>query len=157
MEPVTDVRQISRIAYGYMASQALFQGLELDFFTRLSQGSKTLEQLAAGTQIAPNRLQSLVASLVSLGLIVRDEESYSNAPASESYLVSGAPGDYGDYLKVVNGRMMYSAVGKLGKGMRGVRAFSDKGFYDGIFYQNQIDAANFTAAQHKGSLGPATL
>ena len=157
MEPITDVRQISRIAYGYMASQALFQGLELDLFTRLSQGSKTLEQMAAETQIAPNRLQSLVTSLVSLGLMVRDGESYSNAPASESYLVSGAPGDYGDYLKVVNGRMMYSALGKLGEGMRGVRAFSDKGFYDGIFYQNQIDASNFTAAQHKGSLGPATL
>ncbi len=36
MEPLTHVRDISRIAYGFMASKALFASLNLDLFSRLS-------------------------------------------------------------------------------------------------------------------------
>jgi hypothetical protein len=32
VEPLTDVRDISRIAYGFMASKALFAALNLDLF-----------------------------------------------------------------------------------------------------------------------------
>jgi hypothetical protein len=35
VEPLTDVRDISRIAYGFIASKALFAALELDLFSRL--------------------------------------------------------------------------------------------------------------------------
>ena len=54
MEPLTDVRQISRIAYGFMASQALFTALEFGLFTSLSGASKTLEALVGDTAIAGN-------------------------------------------------------------------------------------------------------
>ena len=36
MKPVTDVRQISEIAYGFMASKTLFAALELDLFSRIA-------------------------------------------------------------------------------------------------------------------------
>ncbi|MEE8433495.1 MAG: methyltransferase [bacterium] len=157
MEPLTDVRQISRIAYGYMASQALFTALEFGLFTSLSGKSNSLQGLAGDTGIAANRLESLLAALVSLGLLVKEGGRFANAPASETYLVRGAPGDYGEYLRVVNGRMFYSGFAKLEPALRGERAFSDKGFYDGVFYQANLDAADFSKAQHDGSMGPATL
>lgn len=157
MDPLTDVRQISRIAYGYMASQALFSALEFGLFTSLSGLSKSLETLAGDTGIAANRLESLLAALVSLGLLVKDGGRFANAPASETYLVRGAPGDYGEYLRVVNGRMFYNGFTKLEPALRGERAFSDKGFYDGVFYQANLDAADFSRAQHDGSMGPASL
>ena len=46
MQPIEDVRQISAIAYGFIASKALFAALELDLFTRIEQG--------AGCKIASN-------------------------------------------------------------------------------------------------------
>ncbi len=41
---VTDVRDISRLAYGFMASKALFVALDLDLFTQLAQGPRELVQ-----------------------------------------------------------------------------------------------------------------
>ncbi|MCH7651859.1 MAG: methyltransferase, partial [Nitrospinae bacterium] len=157
MEPLTDVRQVSRIAYGYMASRALFAALDLSLFTLLSNTSKNLEELATETGIAPNRMQTLLAALLSLGLVSEQGGRYTNAPASETFLVRGAPHDYGEYLRVVNGEMLYQGFAKLEAGLRGNKAFSDKGFYDGVFYQTGLDAAKFSAAQHAGSLGPAAV
>ena len=157
MDPVTDVRQISRIAYGFMASQALFSALELGVFTHLSKAEKTLEQLAGDTGVAANRLQTLLAALLSVGLLTRDGESYANAPACETFLVRGAPADYGEYLRVVNGHFVYPAWGKMKAGLRGESAFKDKGFYEGMIYESGLDAASFSKAQHDGSMGPAAL
>ena len=51
MPPITDVRDISRIAYGFMASRALFAALEVDVFGRLAGGPKSLEELARGGRL----------------------------------------------------------------------------------------------------------
>jgi 2-hydroxy-4-(methylsulfanyl)butanoate S-methyltransferase len=69
MDPLTDVRDISRIAYGFMASRALFAALEIDLFTLLSGHPRTVPILASQTGIAANRLVTLLVSLVSVGLL----------------------------------------------------------------------------------------
>ena len=54
MEPLTDVRDISRIAYGFIASKALFAALELDLFSRLLEPKSidALAQCASALKIA---------------------------------------------------------------------------------------------------------
>ena len=100
MEPVTDVRQISDIAYGFMASKALFTALHLDVFSRLSDRPKTLEELAEEIGVKQNRLQALLTACVSLGLLTLQEGYYANAPASQAYLVQGVPAFFGDYYRL---------------------------------------------------------
>jgi hypothetical protein len=39
--PLDDVRDISKLAYGFMASKTLFVALELDVFGHLAGGAKT--------------------------------------------------------------------------------------------------------------------
>lgn len=85
MEPLTDVRDISRIAYGFMASKALFAALNLDLFSRLVE-PRTLDALARESGIAVHRLKTLLATLTSLGLVVRDDAGFHNSPASRRYL-----------------------------------------------------------------------
>jgi hypothetical protein len=46
--PITDVRDISRIGYGFMASRALFAALDADVFGRLANGPKTLDARDVG-------------------------------------------------------------------------------------------------------------
>jgi hypothetical protein len=43
--PITDVREISRIGYGFRASRALFAALDADVFGRLADGPKPLAAL----------------------------------------------------------------------------------------------------------------
>ena len=90
---VGEVREISAITYGFMASKALFAALEFELFTHIAGGSNSLPALAKATGIAENRLVTLLTALKSLGLIAEREGRFTNAPATAQYLVAGAAGD----------------------------------------------------------------
>lgn len=153
--PIEDVRQISAITYGFMASKALFAALEFDLFTHIAQGADSTAALASASGIAENRLVTLLSALKSLGLISEEGQRLINAPATARYLVAGAPGDFRDYVRLVNGEFGYESLRRLSAALRGERIFPDKGFYEGMIYDAGIGGERFSAAQHTGSLGPA--
>lgn len=71
MNLIDNVREVSRIGYGFMASKALFAALDLDLFSRLEHAPQSVEELAAQTGVPPTRLQMLLSALRGLGLIER--------------------------------------------------------------------------------------
>ena len=152
--PIEDVRDISAITYGFMASKALFAALEFDLFTHIAKGADQAA-LAKATGIAENRLITLLAALKSLGLISEADGRLTNAPATARYLVAGAPGDFRDYVRFVNGEFGYESFRHLGAALRGERIFPEKGFYEGMIYDAGLGGERFSSAQHTGSLGPA--
>ncbi len=148
--PIQDVREISRIAYGFMASKALFAALNLDLFGRLANGPRSLDELARETAIAPARLAKLLTACVSLGLVEkRDGDRYANAPASQSYLVRSAPAYFGDYYRFQIDRQVYPLFEHLDAALRGDRHELYRLMAD------PTEAEYFSRAQHSGSLGPA--
>ena len=48
IKPIEDVRDISAITYGFMASKALFAALDFDLFTRIEGGIAQVPALALG-------------------------------------------------------------------------------------------------------------
>ncbi len=156
-KPIEDVREISAIAYGFMASKALFAALEFDLFTHIAGGADSSPVLATATGIAENRLVTLLTALKSLGLITEREGHFANAPATARFLVAGAAGDFRDYVSLVNGAFGYESLRHLGAALRGERVFTDKGFYEGLIYDAGIGGESFSSAQHAASLGPARL
>ena len=154
--PIEDVKDISAITYGFMASKALFAALEFDLFTHIAQGA-SISALAKATGIAENWLVTLLATLKSLGLISEADGRLINAPATARYLVAGAPGDFRDYVRFVNGEFGYEGFRHLGAALRGERVFPEKGTYEGLVYGAGIGGERFSSAQHTGSLGPARL
>src|SRR5580698_4508439 len=94
IRPIEDVREISAITYGFMASKALFAALDLDLFTHINRGADTLVGLAKATGVRENLLLTLLTALKSLGLIVESGDQFTNAPATTKFLVDGAPGDF---------------------------------------------------------------
>ena len=156
-KPIEDVHEISAITYGFMASKTLFSALEFDVFTHIARGADSTRALAAATGVAENRLLALLASLKSLGLVSEVDGRLVNAPATSRYLVAGAPGDFRDYVRFVNGAFGYESFRHLDMALRGERVFPDKGFYEGLVYEGGIGGEKFSSAQHMGSLGPARL
>jgi 2-hydroxy-4-(methylsulfanyl)butanoate S-methyltransferase len=156
-KPIEDVSEISAITYGFMASKALFAALEFDLFSHIAGGADSLPALTQATGIAENRLVTLLTALKSLRLISESDGRFSNAPATARYLVAGAPGDFRDYVRLVNGAFGYESFRHLGAALRGERMFPDKGFYEGLIYDSGIGGKSFSSAQHTGSLGPARL
>jgi 2-hydroxy-4-(methylsulfanyl)butanoate S-methyltransferase len=158
MKPIEDVRDISALTYGFIASKALFAAVELDLFTKIARGADTLSKIAETTGVAANRTRTLLTTLKTVGLISESDGRFANAPATANYLVAGAAGDFRDYVRVVNGGFLYEGLRHLDQALRGQRIFPDKGFYEGILYsEGGVGGAAFSAAQHAGSLGPARL
>lgn len=147
--PITDVRDISRIGYGFMASQALFAALDLDVFGRLADGPKNLLTLAGETGVASHRLIALLSACVGLGLLGQEGEAYVNAPAAATYLVRSAPMYFGDYFRFQIARQVYPTLRHLDLALAGERI----DFYGKM--QGPEEARRFSIAQHSGSLGPA--
>jgi hypothetical protein len=156
-KPIEDVRDISVITYGFMASKALFAALDFDLFTHIDRGANSMIGLAKATGVSENLLLSLLTALKSLGLIVEREGRFANAPATAKFLVAGAPGDFRDYVRLVNGAFGYESFRHLTPALRGERIFPDKGFYEGLIYSVGLGGEVFSSAQHSGSLGPARL
>ena len=152
---IEDVQEISAITYGFMASKALFAALEFDLFTHIAGDADSSPALAKVTGIAENRLVTLLTALKSLGLVAERAGRFTNAPATARYLVAGAPGDFRDYVRVVNGAFGYGSFSHICAALRGERIFSDKGFYEGLIYSAGIGGEQFSSAQQ--SLGPARL
>ena len=155
--PVTDVRQVSRIAYGFFASKALFAALILNLFGHLASGIQDIGRLAEATGVHANRLATLLSTLASVGLVVRGaDDAWSNAPAASRYLVPGEPAYFGDYYRFQIDRQLYPNMMKVDAGLAGDQRHLA---YDSMrdMLADPVEAEAFSRAQHAGSLGPALV
>lgn len=151
MGPLQTVTEVSRIAYGFMASKALFAALDLDLFTHLSEGPLPLDDLCQRCGISSNRLETLLAACVGLRLLQFDGTNYAAAPVAQSYLSRSSALYYGDYFRYQTDRQIYPSFDGLGDALRG----EPRRFYE--LALDPRDAEQFSQAQYSGSLGPARL
>ncbi|MCW8907900.1 MAG: methyltransferase [Sedimenticola sp.] len=144
---------ISQIAFGFMASKALFAGLHVDVFTLLSERPMKSEEISKLTDIPLNRITTLMTALTSIGLLERNDETYSNSPGASAFLARGAKYEFGDYLRYQIDKQMYPFLQQLNSVL------------DGSLDQDAVDsyrhwmsdaeqARLYSNAQHAGSLGP---
>ena len=106
--------------------------------------------------IAENRLETLLTALTSLGLLVKTEGSYSNAPACEDYLVKGKPAYFGDYFSLQTDQFIFPAFNDLGAVIRGEGSPGIWRDYETMMRDGET-AERFSRGQHAGSLGPAVV
>jgi len=154
VQPATDRRALSAVAYGFIGSKALFAALELDLFTHLAEGGRRVDELAQRTGVAENRMRTLLHALAALGLVVREGGAYANAPASGRYLVRGGADELGEYFRLQIGRQIYPALVHLDAGMAGTGGAFDT--LAGLMADTD-EARTFTDAQHAGSLAAARV
>ena len=155
-ELLTDPRQISRIAYGFFASKALFSALNLNLFGMLADGARPLADLSASSKVPENRLATLMATLASIGLVGQEAGRFVNSPAAARYLVPGAAAYFGDYYRFQIDRQLYPNMMALDAGLAGDEAGLAHESMSGMLDDPQ-EAEAFSRAQHAGSMGPALL
>lgn len=111
-----DPSLIMQLALAYRSSMALFAASELDVFSMLSSGGRTADEVAsaAGAPIEPARL--LLNACVSLGLIARDGDRYTNSEVADAFLVKGRPAYIGHGMKYAED--LYPAWGHLAEYIR---------------------------------------
>ncbi len=86
--------------YAYRKLMVVDTACELDVFTRLEEGARSAEELAAATGARSMPLEALLDVCVGLGLLRRAQGRYANSPVSEVHLVRGRPLFLGDLFRV---------------------------------------------------------
>jgi SAM-dependent methyltransferase len=152
MNGISDVRDISKIAYGFMGSQALVAALDIKLFAHLSENGGSAANLAAAVDLRQDRLEMLLTPLLALRLLEFDGDIYRNAPATQKYLVPDAPEYFGEYIRLQVGKQVYPHAMKIGQMLAGAPAK----IYEEVADSPEM-AADFSHSQHLGSLGPAYL
>ena len=127
MRPLESPEEVFEVAFAYMKSKAMFAALHLGVFDALGEGEATFEELLAATGAEDRGLETLLAALVSIGLIEQTADeggrlgSYRNAPASQAMLVASADGGFGDYCRKQVDRQMYPFLHDIAEVLRGRR------------------------------------
>jgi (2Fe-2S) ferredoxin len=93
--------ELSELIRGYMPSRVLLTALELDVFTAVQRSpSPPSAEALAGTLATDLRAtRVLLDALVALGVLVKRDGCYANAPAAARYLAAGSPDDASTALK----------------------------------------------------------
>jgi 2-hydroxy-4-(methylsulfanyl)butanoate S-methyltransferase len=152
---VESAEDVSRVAFGFMASKALFAGLHIDVFTHLAAGPKNSDAIAKAAGIPVNRVTTLMTALTGVGLVERHgaNETYSNAPGAEAFLAKGSKYEFGDYLRYQIDQQMYPLLGQLNDVLDGTLGPDSIDSYQD-WLSDPEEALIYCEAQHAGSLGP---
>lgn len=145
--------ELSRVAFGFMASKALFGALHIDLFSRLAEGINSIDSLAAATKVPRNRILTLVTALTSIGALKFENGVYSNSPAAEQFMVKGARYDFGDYLRYQIDKQMYPFMQQLNDVLDGTQDPESVDSY-AHWMSDAEQATLYSESQHSGSLGP---
>jgi len=145
---------VDSVSYGFMASQAIFTGLELGLFEAVAGAGEagiTLPALQQQCAVAAPRLQTLITSLTAIKSLKRTADgTYTLSPNSAKFLVESSRAYYGDYLRYQMGRQFYHRMGALPD----VMATGVAPSYASWFSDPET-ANTYTQAQHNGSVATA--
>jgi hypothetical protein len=109
---------ILEIGFGFRKSRALLSAVELGVFTALGDGPLGENALAHRIGIHARSARDFFDTLVTLGLLERDEsDRYANTAACAFYLDARRPAYLGGLFDYLNERM-YPAWGKLTSALR---------------------------------------
>ena len=151
---IESAEDLSSIAFGFMASKALFAGLHVDLFSVLADGPMSAEDLAKAAGIPVNRIVILTTSLASVGLLsIGENKKIQNSPAAQNFLSKQSKYDFGDYLRYQIDQQMYPFLLQLNAVMKGDLADDAIASYK-HWMTDEEQASVYSESQHAGSLGP---
>jgi hypothetical protein len=97
-ERKTNTVRLQNLSYGHKQSGTLRAALELDLFTRVSEGARAVSEIATALGLSDLNGERLVVACTALGLLERDGDECRNAADVERFLVKGKPTYIGPWL-----------------------------------------------------------
>lgn len=92
------VDYLLQLSCGYWKSYILFTAVEFDLFTIMNKGRLTAKEVSQAIQANERATEMLLNALVSLRLLIKQENHYANSSLSNCYLIKGNPNYLGDYI-----------------------------------------------------------
>jgi hypothetical protein len=100
-------RELMEISGAYWESCALHAAVKLGVFTIIGQGQLTGKEMAQRLNGDERGVATLLNALTAMGLLVKSDNKYANAPASATYLTKDSP-QYMGYMIMHHHHLMDS-------------------------------------------------
>ena len=84
----TDVDYLFQLSCGYWKSHILFTAVEFDIFTLIGKGKLTARDISQSIHTDERATEMLLNALVSIELLTKHENYYSNSHISNFHLVA---------------------------------------------------------------------
>lgn len=96
---------ILQLGLGFWASKTLLSAVELGLFTTLAQGPRTAKEVISELGLQPRGTVDFLDALVSLGMLERLGDEYTNSAAADLFLDRNKPSYIGGILEMANDRL----------------------------------------------------
>ena len=122
-----DTVRLQTLARGFTGSAALFAAIDLGLFTAVAEGAGDVAGLATRLGISELNVERLATLCAAAGLLIRNGETFRNAPDVERFLVRGRRDYAGPWLTFA--RPAWAEWGKLTEHLRNPEPPSVIGMY----------------------------
>lgn len=143
---------IMKMMTGRWVEQTLYVAVDLELFTKISQGKSTIEDISNELGIEKRPIEMLLNVCIALNLLEKENNTYKNTQISEQFLVKSKPTYYGDMVLL------------LGSGFENwtnlkEAVLTNKSVSEGLEkrMEDPKKAEIFTKAMHNNAVGPAMI
>jgi hypothetical protein len=141
-----------RLALAYRSSMLLFAAADLDLFTAIAGGARTLPALADYCGAAREPLRLLLEACVAEGLLVASGGAYENTPIADAFLVKGRPAFIAHGLKYAE--HLYQPWGRLADLVRSGEPVIEP---ESILGDDKVKTRAFVLAMHERARGMSAV
>jgi hypothetical protein len=145
-----DPTPLTDLAISYWRSAALLAANRLGVFQVIGEKSCSVEAVTRGCNAEPEAMGRLLRALCSLGMLVKQGDSFANSPLAREYLVPGRRSYLGEGLKYLEN--VFSAWGGLADAVRTGQPAMDPARQLG---GDQEQTRSFVRAMHNRALAIA--
>jgi ubiquinone/menaquinone biosynthesis C-methylase UbiE len=153
MEEKITPEPIMKIMWGKWSSRALHTAVDLEIFTKISEGANTIEKVSNELNIEKRPAEILLNACTALNLLTKEGEEYKNTQEAEKFLVKGKPSYYGDMVLMLGSG--FENWENLKQVILTNSPSSEKGLAKRM--EDPKQAEIFTKAMHNNAVGPAML
>src|SRR5688572_7759843 len=148
---------ILQLGLGFWGSKALLSAVEIGVFSELAAGPLDGSALSERLALHPRGSQDFLDALVSLGMLERSGDQYSNTASSDIFLDRAKPSYLGGLLEMANARL-YPFWGSLTEALQTGEPQNEiktGGNFFEVLYQDPERLRGFMRAMTGISMGAA--
>lgn len=92
--------QVMQVLHAPWAAYALKAACDLDIFSAIKAGNKTVSQIAEARKVDARGVEVLLNALVSLDFLTKQQDKFENTEVANTYLIPNTPLFMGGYIKI---------------------------------------------------------
>ena len=152
LNPDANASLVLEYIHAFRQSKTMFVATSLGIFDELAAGPRTANQISSQMSLNPDAAARLLNACVSLGLLQKHDQTFSNTATAQKYLVSTSPDSLAGYI-VYSEKSLYPLWGHLDSAIhegtnRWEQTFGSRTALFDHFFRDEAAKRSFLTGMH---------